>query len=127
MNPSPGHQRWPAHQVRETRVDHPMRVEVDGELVAESDDVIRVDEDGQPPRWYFPREAVRTQVLEPSTTSAVCPFKGQASYWTIDLEDKVPEDAAWSYEAPYDEHAALRGRLSFRDDKNPEIAILPKG
>lgn len=126
MNPSPGHQRWPAHQVLESRVDHPMTVEVDGELVARSDDVIRVDEDGHPPRYYFPRDDVRTELLARSNTKSVCPFKGEATYWSIDLEDKQLEDAVWSYESPYDEHAALRGRLVFWDDKNPEISIQPR-
>lgn len=123
---SPGHQRWPAHQIVETRVDHRMTVEADGELVADSSDVIRVDEDGHPPRWYFPREDVRMQLLQPSNTNSDCPFKGHATYWTLHVDDKDLADAVWTYEDPYDEHADLKGRLAFWDDKNPEIAIHPR-
>jgi uncharacterized protein (DUF427 family) len=126
MNPSPGHARWPTHQVRETHVAHPMKVEVDGEVVADSRDVIRVDEDGYPARFYFPRGDVRTDLLESSNTRSMCPFKGEASYYSLDIDDKRIDDAVWTYETPYDEHADLRGRLAFWDDKNPEISIQPR-
>ena len=103
-----------------------MTVEVDGEVVATSRDVIRVDEDGHPPRFYFPRADVQTKMLEPSNTNSDCPFKGHATYFSLNLDDKDLHDAVWTYEHPYDEHAALQGRLVFWDDKNPEISIYPK-
>ncbi len=126
MSHSPGHQRWPDHQVKESHVDHPMTVEVDGEVVATSRDVIRVDEDEHPPRFYFPRADVKAALLTPSNTNSDCPFKGHATYFSLTVDDKELHDAVWTYEQPYDEHAALKGRLCFWDDKNPEIAIFPK-
>src|SRR2546423_12532152 len=52
MSKSPGHQKWPNHQVREERVAEPMKVTVGADVIAQSNDVIRVVEDGAPPRYY---------------------------------------------------------------------------
>ena len=123
MGKSPGHQQWPDHKILEQRLDRRVTVEVDGDTVADSSEVIRVDEDGHPPRYYFPRSGVRTERLERSGTTTVCPFKGTASYFHLNLGPKKLSDAVWTYEDPYDEHADLKGRLAFYDDKFPEIRI----
>lgn len=113
MTRSPGHQKWPDHKVREYPTSESVRVSASGESIATSNHAIRVREDNQPERYYLPREDVRMDKLRTSRTSTDCPFKGRASYFSIDLGGDVLEDAAWSYEAPYDEHAALRGHIAF--------------
>jgi uncharacterized protein (DUF427 family) len=113
--------------VAETRVAHKVSAFIDGRRVAESDDVIRVDETGAPPRFYFPREAVTVDKLEPSDTKTHCPFKGDASYYSITQEGRQLKDAIWSYEEPYDEHAALKGRMAFYDEKHPGITFSEAG
>lgn len=123
MGKSPGHQQHPEHQVRETRPSHPVRVTLDGEVIAESSDVIRVDEDGHPARYYFPRHDIHVAKLEPSDTVTSCPFKGRATYYGITQGKHHLQDVLWSYEDPFDEHAPLKGRLAFYDDKHPEIRI----
>lgn len=123
MTSSPGHRQWPNHKVRESRVDKRIQVAVDGKIIADSDDVIEVDEDGHPSRYYFPREDVQMDRLERSDTVSECPFKGQASYFHVNADGKRLDDAVWTYEAPYDEHAALRDRLAFYHDKTPAIEI----
>lgn len=51
MSKSPGHQKWPDHEVRETRMSQRVTAEIDGQLIADTADAIRVDEDGNPPRY----------------------------------------------------------------------------
>jgi uncharacterized protein (DUF427 family) len=127
MAKSPGHQQWPEHQVIESRVDTPMRVEVDGNVVADSADVIRVDESGHPTRYYFSRTDVCMDVLSPTGKTSDCPFKGKADHFDLQLGERRLGDAAWSYESPFDEHIALRGRIAFDDDRHPELQIVGAG
>jgi uncharacterized protein (DUF427 family) len=126
MSKSPGHQQHPDHKVRERHIDQRVKVEVAGQVLAESSDVVRVDEDGYPARYYFPRNDVRMDRLKPSATTTKCPFKGTAHYFSIDAEGSRLNDAVWSYDEPYDEHKDLAGRLAFYDDKVPQIHISPK-
>lgn len=126
MSKAPGYVKHPDHRIVEKRVGELLRVEFGGELIAESDDVIVVTEDGHPVRYYFPRSGVRMETLEPSGTTTRCPFKGTASYFSLTAGGKRLEDAVWSYEDPFDEHVGLKGRLAFYDDKYPEIRIIPR-
>lgn len=123
MSKSPGHAKWPEHQVKELHSDQHLRVEVDGQLIADSRNVVRVDEDKHPVRYYFPRTDVRMELLERSTTTTECPFKGTATYFHLKDGDRKLEDAVWSYETPYDEHQGLSGRLAFYDEKYPAIRV----
>lgn len=125
MSKSPGHQKWPDHKVLETPVGQRVTVELDGQIVAESSNVIRVDEDGSPVRYYFPRDDVRMDKLQRTATTSHCPFKGTANYFSLSTggADKRLVDAVWTYEDPFDEHPALKDRLAFYDDKYRNIHV----
>jgi uncharacterized protein (DUF427 family) len=123
MNASPGHRLHPEHRVQEIPVDGRMTVELEGEPLADSRDVVRVEEDGHPPRYYFPREDVRMERLKPSATTTDCPFKGRARYFGVRLGDTAVDDAAWSYEEPFDEHAGLKGRIAFDEGRSAALRI----
>jgi uncharacterized protein (DUF427 family) len=127
MSKSPGHQKWPEHKVLETSVGQRVTVELDGQIVADSSQVIRVDEDGSPARYYFPRGDVSMDKLQPTATTSQCPFKGTAHYFNLSMSsgDKGGklDDAVWTYEEPFDEHQALKDRLAFYDDKYRNIHV----
>ncbi len=114
---SPGHREHPEHHVRQKPVPGRMRAQLGADVLAESSDVIEVDEDGNPPRYYFPRDDVRMDRMAPSATRTYCPFKGEASYFSMELGDGPMPDAAWTIEAPYDEHADLKSRIAFYSEK----------
>jgi len=124
MNKSPGHQKMPNHKVEEERVPETMKVEVDGETIAKSADVILVKEDDHPDRYYFPRNDVQMKKLERTVTTTDCPFKGTAHYFNINTNGRRLNNAVWTYENPYDEHRDLKDRVAFYDDKIPDIQVL---
>jgi uncharacterized protein (DUF427 family) len=126
MGKSPGHQKWPTHKVEETPVAQRVTVEVAGEVVAESGDVIKVDEDRHPVRYYFPRIDVRMERLERSSTTTECPFKGTAHYFHLIAADRTFDDAVWTYEDPYDEHRGLKDRLAFYEERIDGLRITPQ-
>jgi uncharacterized protein (DUF427 family) len=114
---SPGHRDHPEHKVLQKAVHGKMRAQLGADVLAESSSVIEVDEDQNPPRFYFPRGDVRMDRLAPSETRTYCPFKGEASYFSMELGDGPLPDAAWTIESPYDEHADLKGRVAFYSEK----------
>jgi uncharacterized protein (DUF427 family) len=79
-----------------------------GAVVAESDDIVTVEGNA-----YFPRDAVRDEVLRPSETHSVCPWKGTASYFDLKVDGQVNRDAAWYYPTPKDAAWEIAGRVAF--------------
>lgn len=123
MSKSPGHRKWPDHRVEEQHLERKAQVMIDGQVVADSSDVIKVEEDGSPDRYYFPRSDIRMDAFERTETTSECPFKGTACYFSIDIGGKRFEDVAWTYEDPYEEHDALRDRVAFWEEKAHEIEV----
>jgi uncharacterized protein (DUF427 family) len=83
-----------------------------GEVIAATERALLLHETGHAVRAYIPREDISASV-EPSSRTSHCPFKGDASYWTV----AGVEDAAWSYEEPTESVAAIRGLLAFYPDR----------
>jgi uncharacterized protein (DUF427 family) len=94
-----------------------VRAVLGGETVADSDRVLVMHETGYRPVTYMPREDVRMDLLRPSAQHTHCPFKGDASYWTIEAGGRRVENVAWSYEEPYEEAAIVRGHIAFDWDR----------
>ena len=85
-----------AHRITTGPCTRHVRVERDGQVLAESDRAVELDESGLPTRFYLPRDDVRMDLLEPSETTSHCPFKGDATYFSA----PGAKDAFWVYEAP---------------------------
>src|SRR5664279_391164 len=77
-----------------------VRVMFGGLVVADSSRAWRVLETSHPPVFYIPPEDVRMELLLPSRRSSYCEFKGMASYWDLNVGDKVGKDVGWSYANP---------------------------
>jgi uncharacterized protein (DUF427 family) len=113
-----GHLRDPYHRVDVRRSSRLVRVMLDGGTVlAETRRPLLLSETGLPNRFYIPQDDVRRDLLEPSDTHTVCPYKGTASYWSVRLGDRKLTDAAWSYPQARDDAAAARGYLCFGHDE----------
>jgi uncharacterized protein (DUF427 family) len=85
-----------------------MRATWNGTLIAESDDTVVVEGN-----HYFPRAAVSDAVLRPSDTHTVCPWKGTASYYTLEVDGQSNPDAVWYYPAPKAAAAQIKDRVAF--------------
>ncbi len=107
----------PGHTVTITPADVHVVVRVDGETVAETHHPVILDETGLPTRYYLRREDVRMDLLRTTNFKTECPFKGQASYWTLVLGDAVHDGIVWSYEDPIPEATGIAGLLCFYNDR----------
>ncbi len=85
-----------------------MKAMWNGAVIAESDDTVVVEGN-----HYFPAESVRRDVLLPSPRRTTCPWKGEASYLTIEVDGETNPDAAWYYPAPSRAAAAIKDRVAF--------------
>jgi uncharacterized protein (DUF427 family) len=103
--------------------DEPRRVEVlvDDVVIAASDRVVTLHETGLPVRHYFPVEDVSMDRLHATPTETVCPFKGQASYWSIGNGDDERRDIAWSYQDPIDGMERIAGRICFYAERTDHV------
>jgi uncharacterized protein (DUF427 family) len=88
-----------------------------GVPIADSTRALVLSETAVPNRFYLPREDVTATLHGPTETTSWCPYKGTATYWTVELSDGTRlEDAAWSYEDPLPESERVRGYVSFWGD-----------
>jgi class 3 adenylate cyclase/uncharacterized protein (DUF427 family) len=90
-----------------------IRAEFQGEIIADSSNVLVMHETRLAPVFYFPRDDIRMDNLVKTDRSTHCPFKGNASYWTIRVGEKSVENAAWSYETAYDESSRVEMYIAF--------------
>lgn len=106
--------------------DHPITVEktgqrvlarVGGHVVADTTNALTLRESNYPPVQYIPLEDVDQALLAESDTSTYCPYKGDASYYSITLPDGQLADAVWSYREPYDSVAPIANHVAFYTDR----------
>lgn len=111
-----GHPREPFHRVDVLRSSRQVRLELDGEVLAESSRPRLVFETMLPVRFYFARDDVRAELV-PSQTRTTCAYKGYASYWSPVVGGREVVDLAWSYAEPLREASEVAGRVAFFDER----------
>jgi uncharacterized protein (DUF427 family) len=94
-----------------------IRVEIDGEVVAETDRPRALFETGLPTRWYIPPEDVRDEALAASDTHTVCAYKGVASYRTATTGAGRANDVAWFYPEPRGDAIRVRDYVCFFNER----------
>lgn len=108
-----GYAKHPDYDVHFERSPKRVRVQFNGETIADSTRVELLFETRHIPVYYFPRADVRMDLLRRTEHSTHCPFKGDASYWSVAVGDREAENAVWSYEDPYPETGEIRDYVAF--------------
>jgi uncharacterized protein (DUF427 family) len=97
-----------------------VRVTFHGEMIADTRDAVALEEGSYPVVYYIPRKDVRMDRLERTSHRTHCPYKGDASYYSI---QDGPANAVWSYEQPKEDMLAIKDLLAFYPDKVDAIAV----
>jgi uncharacterized protein (DUF427 family) len=111
-----GHPRDPFHRVDVRASSRHVQLLLDGEVLADSRRPHLVFETLLPVRYYLPPEDVRA-ALRPSDTRTWCPYKGAASYWSVEVAGRIVPDLLWSYADPLPDAAQLTGLRAFFDER----------
>jgi uncharacterized protein (DUF427 family) len=106
--------------------DHPITLETakrrwraafEQHVIADSDDALILREADYPPVVYFPRRDVAMEYMGRTAHRSRCPYKGEASYYTLTMDGDIAENVAWSYEEPYEAMEPIAGRVAFYADR----------
>ncbi len=111
------HPRSPYTRIDALPSSRHIRVEVDGVTVAESAKPTLLFETGLPTRYYLPKTHVRMDLLTPTERATHCPYKGQAEYWSLDVDGTVHADLMWSYPTPLPESQKIAGLIGFYNER----------
>jgi uncharacterized protein (DUF427 family) len=111
------HARDPFNRVDVLSSSRHVRIDVDGVCVAESRRPWLLFETGLPTRYYLPQGDVRMDLLRPSDKVTACPYKGRASYYSVDVGHRIVPDLAWTYTFPIPEQPKIAGLIAFFDEK----------
>ena len=111
------HPRDPYTRVDTVHSSKHVRLEIEGQVVAETRRPVLLYETGLPTRYYIPKQDVRMDLLEPTDSVTKCPYKGTARYWSVRAGDKTFNDIVWSYPSPIPECPKIENLLSFYNEK----------
>lgn len=115
--------------------DHPISIEPAGKrvvvkvadrIIADTRDALILREASYPPVFYVPRDDADMGLLQRSTHHSYCPYKGEASYFSITVGGDRSINVVWSYEAPYEAVAQIEDHLAFYPDRVDSIEIFER-
>jgi len=114
----------PDHPITITPATERVRVTFNGQVVAETSRALTVQEASYPAVQYIPREDADPALLKRTERSTHCPYKGDASYYSIEADGRRAENAIWTYETPFPAMAEIAGHLAFYPDRVDRIEEL---
>jgi uncharacterized protein (DUF427 family) len=116
----------PDHPITITPSKERVRVTFNGKVVADSKRALVLQEATYKPMFYIPREDAQMGMFSKTTNSTHCPYKGDASYYTIKVDTREAENAIWSYETPFPAMKEIEGHLAFYPNRVDKIESTPK-
>ena len=111
----------PEHPITITRNPKRVVVSLGGRVIADSRDALTLKEASYPGVQYIPRKDVDMAQLERTSHSSYCPFKGDASYFSISADGARSANAVWTYETPYPAVAEIKEHVAFYPDRVDSI------
>lgn len=115
----------PDHPITIAPVPNRVRVTFAGQVIADTTRALSLLEASYAPVIYIPREDVDLSTLERADRKTRCPYKGEASYFSICTAERNAPNAAWSYEQPLEAVAAIAGHLAFYPDRVDSVEESP--
>ncbi|MES2055351.1 MAG: DUF427 domain-containing protein [Pseudomonadota bacterium] len=115
----------PDHPITVTADPSRVRVIVAGKTIADSRNALILREASYPPVHYIPRADLDMARVERTGHSSYCPYKGDASYFSIPAGGERSVNAIWTYETPYDAVAQIKDHVAFYPDRVDQIIIEP--
>jgi uncharacterized protein (DUF427 family) len=118
MSARPVLQPSPQHPITIEPTARHVTVRVNGEVIADTDNALTLQESTYDAVTYIPFADVNRDLLQPTATETYCPFKGDASYYSVvTTAGDTVDDAIWTYNEPYEAVAAIKGHVAFYPDK----------
>jgi len=117
---TPGH----AHAITIEKNPHRPKVTFNGAVIADTTQALVLKEGPLPPVHYIPREDVQMSSLQKTDHTTHCPFKGDASYFSVNVDGKTAENAVWTYENPIDSVGQIKDYVVFYPEKMDAIEEL---
>ena len=111
---NPGH----PHAITIEKNPNRIKVSFNGTVIADTTRALVLKEGPLPPAHYIPRSDVQMSYLQRTDHSTRCPFKGDASYFSVHVGDQTADNAVWAYETPIDAVAQIKDCLSFYKEKH---------
>jgi uncharacterized protein (DUF427 family) len=107
----------PDHPIMITPSKQRVRVRFGGKIIADTTQALTLKEASYPPVYYIPRTDADMSLLKATDRSTHCPYKGDASYFSISAGAGTADNAVWSYERPFPAMAEIKDHLAFYPDK----------
>jgi len=114
----------PDHPITIERNPSRVRVTVNGRVVADSRSALTLREASYPAVHYIPRSDIDMAVFEHTDHATYCPYKGDASYFTVSTDGTQSHNAGWSYEDPYEAVGEIKNHVAFYPDRVDKIEVL---
>ncbi len=115
----------PDHPITISPNPNRVRVTFNGRTIADTTRALSLRESSYRPVLYIPREDAQMTLLERTDHVTRCPYKGEASYYSVHAGERLSKDAVWSYEDPYPAVREIAGRLAFYPDRVDAIEEIP--